>query len=179
YRHATFARALGYSIRTYLAALKLISATPFATTQDTIKFVQQSEKIAAAGFGVEDLNYLLRDSSVASPIAIGDPAISVALSAIREEVRKIATENKFVEVASGGNAATNDPNGDLTKRKLALLNWDTSIIEQLIAILNSASPTAADIEMVKRHMKRFSVPRYEADLDPLPAEVVFTGALKS
>jgi hypothetical protein len=180
YSHATFARALNYSIRTYLTALKLISTTPFATTEDTIKFVRQSEKIAATGFSVEDLNYLLRDSSAISPIAIGDPAIAVVLNSIREEVRKIATENKFVEVASGGNAATNDPNGDLTKRKLALLNWDPSIIEQLIAILNNTAPSAADIAMIKRHMKRFSVPRYTADLNqPLPAQVVFTGALKN
>ena len=181
YRHATFARMLNYSIGTYLAALKLISKTPFASTEDTIKFVQHSERIAASGFSVEELNYLLRhDFAPNSPVAISDPAIAAVLGSLREEVRKVAVENSFVEVFSGGNTATNDPNGDLTKRKLALLNWDTSIIEQLIAILNSTSPSAAEIEMVKRHMRRFSVPRYSARLtDPLPAQVVFTGALKN
>ena len=102
------------------------------------------------------------------------------LGSIRDEVRKVAAENRFVEVASGGNAATNDPNGDLTKRKLALLNWDTAVIDQLIAVLNSTSPDAAGIAMVTRHMRRFSVPRYVFQLDePLPAQVVFTGALKN
>ena len=65
YRNATFAKVLNYSIRTYLTALKLISATPsaatpFASTEDTIKFVQHTERIAAAGLTVEDLDYVLR-----------------------------------------------------------------------------------------------------------------------
>src|SRR5215213_586616 len=179
-RHATFAKAMSYPIRTCLAALKVINATPFATKSDTIKFVQHSERIIAAGFSVEDLNYLLRGDSVSSsPIAISNPAIAMVLSSIRDEVRKIASENSFVEVSNGGNAATNDPNGDLTKRKLALLNWDTAITEQLIAVLNNSSPNAADIAMVKRHMRRFSVPRYEVRLSAFPAKVVFTGAVKS
>ena len=181
YSHATFARALNYSIRTYLAALKLINKTPFATTKDTIEFVQQSERIAASGFSVEDLNYLLRhDFPANSPIAISDPAIAAVLGPIRDELGKVSAENRFVEVSSGGNAATGDPNGDLTKRKLALLNWDTSIIEQLIAILNNSSPSAADIKMVKRQMRRYSVPRFEVGLlQPLPREAVFTGAIKN
>jgi len=180
YRHATFARVLNYSIRTYLAALKLIDSTPFATTEETIKFVQQSEKIIASGMSVEDLNYLLRhDFTATSTIAISDPAIAMVLDSLRAETRKVAAENTFVAVTSGGNVATTDPNGDLTKRKLALLNWDTAIIEQLIALLNSTSPSAADIAMVKRHMNRFSVPRFDVQLNVLPAEVVFAGALKS
>ena len=181
YGHATFARLLNYSIRTYLAALKLISKTPFATTEDTIKFVQHSERIAASGFSVEELNYLLRhDHASNSPIAISDPTIAAVLGSLRAEVRKVSVENSFVEVSSGGNTATNDPNGDLTKRKLALLNWDTSNIEQLIAVLNSTSPSAADIDMVKRQMRRFSVPRYSVELtEPLPPQVIFTGALKN
>ena len=183
YRHATFARALNYSTRTYLAALKLklISATPFATTEDTMKFVQETERIAAAGFSVEDLNYLLRhDFSPVFPVAISDTAIAAALESIREEVGKVAAENNFVAVSSGGTPATSDPSGDLTKRKLASLNWDTAIIVQLIAVLNSASPDATDIAMVKRHMRRFSVPHFDIKLNqPLPAEVIFTGALKN
>ncbi len=180
YRHATFARALNYSTRTYLAALKLIDSTPFATTEDTMKFVDETERIAAAGFSVEELNYLLRhDFAPAFPVAISDAAIAVALESIREEVRKVAADNNFVAVTSGGTPATSDPDGDLTRRKLASLNWDTGIIDQLIAVLNSTAPDATDIAMVKRHMQRYSVPQFEVELDPLPAEVVFTGALKS
>ncbi|HKU72381.1 MAG TPA: neuraminidase-like domain-containing protein, partial [Pyrinomonadaceae bacterium] len=181
YRHATFARALNCSTRTYLAALKLIDSDPFTSTEDTMKFVHETERIAAAGFSVEELNYLLRhDFSPAFPVAISDAAIAAALESIREEVGKVAADNNFVAVSSGGTPATTDPNGDLTKRKLASLNWDTAIVEQLIAILNNTSPDATDIEMVKRHMRRFSVPHFDIKLNqPLPAEVIFTGALKN
>ncbi len=139
YRHATFARALKYTISTYLSTLKLINSTPFATTTDTVSFAQHSAKILASGFSIEDLNYLLRhDFAATSPIAIGDEAIAVVLNSLREEVRKVSAENNFVEASSDATSATNDPNGDLTRRKLALLNWDTALIEQLIAILNGA-----------------------------------------
>ncbi|HEU4932652.1 MAG TPA: neuraminidase-like domain-containing protein, partial [Pyrinomonadaceae bacterium] len=181
YRHATFARALNYPTRTYLAALKLIDSDPFTSTEDTMKFVQETERIAAAGFSVEELNYLLlHDFSPAFPVAISDAAIAAALESIREEVGKVAADNNFVAVTSGGTPATTDPNGDLTKRKLASLNWDTAIIEQLIAVLNNTSPDATEIAMVKRHMRRFSVPHFDIKLNqPLPAEVIFTGALKN
>jgi Tc toxin complex TcA C-terminal TcB-binding domain/Neuraminidase-like domain/Salmonella virulence plasmid 28.1kDa A protein/Putative peptidoglycan binding domain len=180
YRHATFARALNYSTPAYLAALKLINPTPFTTTDDTMKFVQDSERIAAAGFSVEDLNYLLRhDFAPTFPIAISDTAIAAALESIRSEVQKVAADNNFVAVSSGGTPATSDPNGDLTKRKLASLNWDTTIIDQLIAALGNASPETADVDLVKRHMSRYSVPRFDVELHELPREVVFTGELKN
>ncbi|HXR99798.1 MAG TPA: neuraminidase-like domain-containing protein, partial [Pyrinomonadaceae bacterium] len=181
YSHATFARALNYSTSTYLAALKLIDATPFTTTEDTMKFVHESERIAAAGFSVEDLNYLLRhDFSSAFPIALSDTAIAAALESIRAEVQKVAADNNFVATSSSGTPATSDPNGDLTRRKLASLNWDDSIVEQLIGALNNPTPDAADIALVKRHMRRYSIPRFDVHLEqPLPSEVIFTGALKS
>src|SRR6185503_8578327 len=186
YRHATFARALNYSTSTYLAALKLICAPPFATdpfatTNDTMKFVHETERIAAAGFSVEDLNYLLRhDSSAAFPVAISDTAIAAVLESIRGEVQKVAADNNFVATSTAGTPATSDPNGDLTRRKLASLNWDDTIIEQLIGALNNPTPDAADIALVKRHMRRYSIPRFDVHLEqPLPSEVIFTGALKS
>jgi hypothetical protein len=95
YRHATFATVLKYSVRNYLSALKLISATPFATTEDTFKFTQHTEKILASSFSIEDLNYLLRhDFSATSNVAITDDAIAVVLGAIRDEVRKITGDNR-------------------------------------------------------------------------------------
>ena len=139
YRHATFARALKYSIRTYLATLKLIETDPFSTTTKTVSVTEQAEKILASGFSIEELEYLLRhEFSAVSNIAISDEAIAIVLSAIRDEVQKIATENEFVATSSDATAATNDPNGELTKHKLALLNWDGALIEQLVSVLNGS-----------------------------------------
>jgi Tc toxin complex TcA C-terminal TcB-binding domain/Neuraminidase-like domain/Salmonella virulence plasmid 28.1kDa A protein len=150
YGHATFARALNYSIRTYLAALKLISKTPLASTEDTIKFIQESERIAASGFSIEDLNYLLRhDFAANSPIAISDPAIAAVLGSIRDEVRKVAAEN--------GNAATDEPNDDLTNRKHAIviqhvgdyLSFASSSARELLTnwVNSTANPTQKAIDV--------------------------------
>ena len=101
YRHTTFAKALNYPIRIYLAALKLINTTPFAATEDTIKFVEQSERIAASGFSVEDLNYLFRhDFSSTYRVAISDPTIAVVLDSIRTAIRKVTTDDSFVDAES-------------------------------------------------------------------------------
>ena len=149
YRHATFARALNYSIRTYLAALKLINKTPFATTKDTIEFVQHSERIAVSGFSVEDLNYLLRhDFPANSPIAISDATIAAVLGSIREELRKVVTEN---------GVASDDSDDDLTNRKIAIviqrlgeyLNFPSSSARELLTnwVNSTADPTRKAIDL--------------------------------
>lgn len=138
YRHATFARALNYSIRTYLAALKLISTNPFATTQDTIKFVQHSERIIAAGFTVEDLNYLLRhDFAANSPVAISDPAIAAVLGSIREELQKVADNSLF------------DPASIVIQRIGEYLNFDSRAARELLTnwVISTADPTKKAIDV--------------------------------
>lgn len=179
YRHATFAKALRYSIRTYLPALKFIEATPFATTGKTISFTQQSEKIVAAGFGVDDLNYILRhDFPATSPIAISDDAIATVLTSIRKDVQQIAAENNFVDASTDPNAATSDPNGDLTRRKLALLNWDGSVIEQLVAVLNSTFTHEAKLDSLPQgiNFPPASV-NGRASYDSLAKQLRFTGVM--
>ena len=172
YRHATFARALKYSIRNYLAALRLISATPFAATDETIRFTQHTEKIVASGFSIAELNYLLRhEFSATSNVALNDDAIAVVLSSVRDEVRKITTENSFVE------ASTNDPNGDLSQRKLALLNWDTSLIEQLVAVLNGTFSHRADLTTLPQNVAFPESLKSRVSYDTVAKQLRFTGVM--
>src|SRR6185503_12029498 len=122
---------------------------PFATTKDTIEFVQHSERIAASGFSVEDLNYLLRhDFPANSPIAINDATIAAVLGSIREELRKVVTENSV---------ASDDPDDDLTNRKIAIviqrlgeyLNFPSSSARELLTnwVNSTADPTKKAIDL--------------------------------
>jgi hypothetical protein len=146
YRHATFARALNYSVRTYLAALKLISTIPFATTQDTIKFVRESERIIAAGFSVEELNYLLRhDFAANSPIAISDSTIAAVLGPIRDELRKVTAENSGDDPV----ALANRRIAIVVQRVGEYLNLPSSSARELLTnwVNSTADPTKTAIDV--------------------------------
>lgn len=139
FRHTTLAKALKLPIGNYLSSLELIDKKPFASTAETIHFVQRIEKVRASGFSIEDLDYLLRHRFAAtSTIAASDEMIAERLDIMRNDLRKISTENTFVDAVIDPRAATRDPHGDLTRKKLALLDWDPTVIEQAVATLNDA-----------------------------------------
>jgi hypothetical protein len=161
YRHAGLAKVLKLPIRTYLTALDLVDSVPFATPASTIQFIKHIENIRTSGFTVEDLDYLLRNKiSAKSNIAATDEVIAIALDAMRDDLRKVSAENTFVATGIDDNAATSDPNGELTRKKLALLNWDAVLIEKVVAVLNDTVT-------------------YETMLTNLATTVVFPESLKS
>jgi Tc toxin complex TcA C-terminal TcB-binding domain/Neuraminidase-like domain len=55
---------------------------------------------------------------------------------MRAGLQKIAVENTFSADPANPAGATIDANGDLTRKKLALLNWDSALIAQVITTLN-------------------------------------------
>ena len=161
YRHAKLAKALKLPIRTYLTTLELVNSAPFATTGSTIQFIKHIDKIRASGFKIEDLDYLLRNKfSTASEMPVADDVIATVLDAMRDDLRKVSAENTFVAAELDDNAATSDPNGELTRKKLALLNWDSALVENVIAVLNDTFT-------------------YQTTLASLAPTVVFPESLKS
>lgn len=161
YRHATLAESLQLSITDYLTALKLVSSTPFASTTSVVLFVERIQKLQNSPFSLLELNYLLRhDYTVASGVAPTDDEIALLLSEIRAGLQKIEAENTFIIDPADPAGMTIDANGDLTRRKLALLNWDSTLIAQVIATLNDT--------------RGYSVP-----LTALNASIVFPAALQN
>lgn len=139
HRHTSLAKALHLTIREYLAALKLIAADPFATTSDTVAFVETMDKVRESGFSIDGLDYLLRHTfAPESTISPSDDAIAVFLVELRSGLQKIAEEHVFRGDAGDPLGQTTDLNGDLTRQQLALLDWDGDWIEQAIATLNGA-----------------------------------------
>ncbi len=136
YRHATCAAALGLSIQDHLAALALIGGSPFASPADTAKYIGQIEQVRDSGFTFDDLDYLLRHkSSITYDLSVDDDGFALVLDSLRDALGKVSLDNTFVEVAAGDTQATTDPTGDLTRKKLGLLNWDPVLIENIIAVL--------------------------------------------
>ena len=197
YRHATLAKALKLSAADYLSALKLINADPFATTADTILFVEKINEVRSSGFSVDELSFLLRhEYTPSSGIAPSEEAIAIVLDEIRSGLQKIAAENTFVKYPGEPGVPANpqgdleqqklalfdgittDPNGELTRQKLALLNWDRSIIEQVVATLNEGVTYEAQLDSLQVDLPN-DTGSYEADLASLPSGFIIPPELKN
>jgi len=144
YRAASLASAVKLTIEDYQKIRRITGLDPFAPvaatattplipgTGATLRFVAAVKAIRGSGFSVEELDYLLRQHvAAASTVAPAERAIGTILTEIRSELQAIAADNDPGTVGL-------DPAGDLTRRKLALLNWDTALIEELVTTLNGA-----------------------------------------
>ncbi len=170
YRHTTLAKALNLSVRDYLTVLELTASDPFGTTLATMLFMEQIDEIRSSGFSITELDYLLRYTPAAvREVAPTDQTIALVLDDIRVGLQSVTAENTFHNDPTNPNGPTVDLHGDLTRSKLALLNWDSTLIDEVIATLNDA---------VTYRVHLAALPDYEAHLAALPEKFVFPNPVK-
>ncbi len=144
----------------YLALLELVSTDPFQATAETLRFVREVRTIEESGFSIDELDYVLRHQiAPGSNVAVTDEEVAEWLDALRADLRDIAADNTYVAADVDPDAAISDPTGDRLRRKLAQLNWDAAVIDEVLAALNNTLT-------------------YRVDLTPLPAGVVIPQALQ-
>lgn len=169
-RHAGLAKALRLPIRDYLTLLKLMCVQPFASTVTTVRFVERVERLRNSGFTIAELVYLLRhEFTSASGIALSEGQIGLVLSDIRSGLQAIAAETMFAAKSGGALPATVDTTGELTRQKLAQLNWDAALIDQAINMLNDTAVYEADLAMAPAGPLPNDTGVYAVDLVALPA----------
>ena len=149
HRHASLAKALRLPIREYLALRRLSAIDPFATTTDTIIFAERVEEARNTGVTAGDLEYVLRHTFTPdSAAATAEQTIPTTLTEIRNGLATIAAENTFRESSppAAPRAADVDPidpttdlTGDLTRQKLALLNWDADWVNAAVTTLGGTA----------------------------------------
>ncbi|MCG7893955.1 MAG: neuraminidase-like domain-containing protein [Candidatus Thiodiazotropha taylori] len=138
FRHAHLAKALKLKIRDYLSILALSADNPFASPLATLLFTEQVETIRKSGFSVTELDYLLRHTDAAvTEAAPTDEEVAIFLGSIRSKLQTISAENTFRQEPSDPNGQTLDQNGDVTRGRLAQLNWDGDRINQIVATFNN------------------------------------------
>ncbi len=169
-RHAGLAKALRLPIRDYLTLLKLLGVQPFASTATTLRLVERVERLRASGFTVAELDYLLRhEFTSAAGIALTEQQIGLVLSDIRTGLQAIASETTFVAKSGGPVPATEDKTGELTRQKLAQLNWDAALIDQAINMLNDTAVYEADLAAAPAGPLPNDTGTYAVNLAALPA----------
>ena len=180
YRHATLAKALKLSIRSYLSALALVDSAPFTSTAATVDFVQRVNRLRASGFTVDDVDYLLCHTLPSrSDAAPTDGAIVSFLDSVRDDVRKLFADNTFVEASTDPAAATTDPEGALTRKKLALLNLEAPLIERIIATLNDSFTHEAALATLAPGIVIPEVLRNRLSYDSTAGKLRFTGTMSA
>jgi hypothetical protein len=169
-RHTTLARSLKISIPDYLTMVRLNGADPFAGTADTLLFVEKVGKTLDAGFSLAELNYLLRhEFTRTSGLAPDDNSVAAILNEIRSGLHKIAVENTFSKDTSVPGGATTDQTGELTRQKLALLNWSSPLIEMVVNTLNDGVTYEASLDHLPVDLALpTAASAYEVDLATLP-----------
>lgn len=136
YRSVSLAKALELPVREYRAMAKLSGLDPFVgsatvlPTAATLRFVDTVAAVRESGFSFDELAYLLRhDLQSSSDLAPTEDALAQTLEGLRSELQRIAADTE---------PPTTDPNGDLTRKSLALLNWDAAQVDAVISVLNGA-----------------------------------------
>lgn len=155
YRYASLAKALKLRIRDFLNLLHLTDARPFdrARTEEAVLLVEKLAKIRAAGFSIEELDYLLRHVvRPGAPAAPADNSVDVILNEIRLGLGNIADENRFVV------GETTDPDGALVRGRLAVL-LAPGIVDKVMAILDGTSTNVQENNsLIDAHFQPFLAP---------------------
>src|SRR5262249_55536745 len=129
YRYTQLARGTNLSIADLLTLIAVAGIDPFdaSHTENAILFVELLGAVRASGFAIDEIDYLLRHHfSPASSLVPAEDAIAQALGDLRAGLQKIQAQT----------TPQPDPSGDLTHKKLTLLQWPAGQIDPIVDTLN-------------------------------------------
>src|SRR5205807_1477108 len=114
------------AIDPFLRLKRLWAQDPFATPRATLKFVELAQQVAASGFSVPELDYLLAHRfTPSSGVALEDKTIVTVIQAIREGLQKIGDDLRL---------KTAETREAYVKSKLGLLPALQKDADQVIAL---------------------------------------------
>jgi hypothetical protein len=170
FRVVVLSRGLRLPVPQVLGFKTLTGGDPFdlAHTEYTLRFVEIVDKVRAAGFTPVELAYLFQQSFGQAVLAgPDDDTIALILDDVRANLQKIQAEN---EPAA-------DPNGELTRQKLALLRWDVTLIEQAIATLKGNAAYTTPLAALPSGIVFPEGVRDRVTYDPTAQRLAFLGPL--
>jgi hypothetical protein len=126
YRYAALAKALMLRITEFLSLKTLSGIDPFAGPDLTQQFVALVRKVRDSGFRIAQLDYLYRHISQPPTGLAPQPTVILQLvKTLRDGLAKIQTDNVMVE----------DPRGEVTRSKLALI-FESNIVDQAVRMVD-------------------------------------------
>jgi peptidoglycan hydrolase-like protein with peptidoglycan-binding domain len=194
YRHSLLAKSLRLSILDYLSYLEVIfgattqgtnSQKPFTSTAETLLFVEKVETIKISPLNIREVLYLLRQvqtlksTSSTSAITPTEENIAAFLYDIRAGVQQIIADNTLNEEqeSSSSEISARVPLDVLTGQKLGLLNWDSTIVGDVLATLEGSIiyhvHFEASPDLIKKLNDANDTGVYKVTLESLPPDISF------
>ena len=140
HRHASFARALGIGVKDLITLRKISGQNPFSSPEATLTFVKMVDATRAAGFTLEELDYLARHQI--DPYGKAVPTDAEIATTLTTFVRAIQSID--AELVNPG-----DPSGVVVRQHLQTVLAEIAVVETTMEILNrdpATSMTTGDQE---------------------------------
>jgi hypothetical protein len=169
YRHVSLARALNFTVDQLVSALILTGEKPFdqAHTENAVLFVEEVNAIRDSGFGIEELDYLLRhvDTQPAT-FEPQDKDIAVILRELGDDLRRIEAENQLPDAATPIDALRT-----LLEQRLALVVPADRMATALLIIDPQPQATLPGDDAQRTFIEQ----TFSAFLDPVDAKAKLVG----
>jgi hypothetical protein len=133
YRYTVLAKALKLKIKDFITLKSLTGRDPFVATEPakTAIFVDIVHQVQTSGFSIAQLNYLYRHIwEPSSNLAPQAAATALLVKTLQDGLQKIAQENQSAP----------DPQGELTRSKLAAL-LEPTIADQTVRMVQGTGAT--------------------------------------
>jgi hypothetical protein len=144
YRRTSLAKALDLSVSDFISAKAFVGSDPLGSPAATLRFVESINEIRSSRFSLAEIDYLVRHQfSPSESIAPTDESIAFVLDEIRAGLQKIAAENSFT-------SNTNDPEGNLTRRKLAVVLPESQVATAMTLLDGSWKDDSVSSQTEKR-----------------------------
>jgi hypothetical protein len=162
FRQASLARALALPATDIATLIAITQIDPFASPADSVRFVDEAQRISDSPLTLGDLDYLLRSGpAAASDVAIDDETLRQAADDLESGLSRIAADNAFAP----------DPDGVLCRARLGML-LSTDELPRAMALLGDSTPRSAARTAVE---KPLIASWFGAFLDAADAQAKLTG----
>jgi hypothetical protein len=129
YRYSVLTRVLKLKVSDLIAFKALSGINPFESPARCKDFVDAVGQMRQSGFSVAQLNYLYRHlSEPPSNFALQPTTLFLLAKTLHDGLAQIAADNSIVD----------DPNGELTQTKLALI-FDGALVDQLVRMIQGSA----------------------------------------
>ncbi|KAJ9412648.1 hypothetical protein QL093DRAFT_2032169 [Fusarium oxysporum] len=153
FRHVTLMQALDLIAKDYITILQLMAVKPFESPQATVAIIERVQRLGNSPFSLAQVDYILRNRTRPDEdIRMPDDTLVIILADIRSNLQQVAIDQTYSD-------DIDDKKGDITKKKLSLLNWDATVVATAIGIITNSQS-------------------YETALEqPLPSNLIFPDSL--
>jgi hypothetical protein len=132
YANVMLAKWLGVKPVDWVRWRKLIPFDPFASPDNTLRWLDAFDVLRTAGISPDELDYVL-NLDLTSKAAVAEKTVTVFLTGLRDELKKIALDTDAAQLTTDDGAK----NAAILSTQLTALGWSGDAITGLVDVLTN------------------------------------------